>query len=177
MRLRGLVPREVAHAARVAAAASLLVGVVYAACVTVLDQVVTARLTEAVDVRLAERLSDVREIGLQAPDEDDIDSTPVYLWQVGRAGPVSQASLGAPPLPSSVRPGRNGEKTVRLSGGPFRLVAGSENGVMLIAGQSLQSVDHLGRIQPSGHTLLDQHLVVSDVQSPRPVGVEQARVE
>src|ERR1700758_3688689 len=100
MCLGAAVPRKVVHAAKVAAAGSLLVGVVYAACVTVLDQVVTARLTESVDARLAERLSDVREIGLHAPDEDDIDSTPVYLWQVGQSGPVSQASSGAPALPT-----------------------------------------------------------------------------
>jgi signal transduction histidine kinase len=153
MRLRGAVPPEVIHAAKVAAAASLLVGVVYAACVTVIDQVVTARLTEAIDDRLAERLSDVREIGLQAPDEDDIDSTPVYLWQVGRSGPVSEASCCAPALPASVRLGPGGEKTVRLPGGPFRLVAGSADGVPLIAGQSLQSVDHLTALLRDGEAL------------------------
>ena len=37
MRLRGALPPEVGHAAKVAAAASLVVGVVYAGCVTVLD--------------------------------------------------------------------------------------------------------------------------------------------
>src|SRR5262249_60945851 len=131
------------HARKAAAAASLLVGVVYAGCVTVLDQVVTARMTEAVDVRLAERLYDVREIGLQAPDEDDIDSTPVYVWRVGRSGPVSLASSGAPALPSSLSLKPEGEKTVRLSTGPFRLVAGSANGSSLIARPSLQSLDPL----------------------------------
>src|ERR1700758_2486220 len=115
MRLRGAVPPKVVHAAAASGPASLLVGVVYAACVTVLDQVVTARLTESVDARLAERLSDVREIGLHAPDEDDIDSPPVYWWQVGQSGPVSQASTGAPALPTGIRLRPDGEETVWLS--------------------------------------------------------------
>jgi len=181
MRLRGGVPPKVVHAAKVAAAASLLVGVVYAACVTVLDQVVTARMIEAVDVRLAERLSDVREIGLQAPDEDDIDSTPVYVWQVGRSAPVSRASPGAPALPSSVRLRPDGEKTARLSGAPFRFVAGSENGAGLIAGQSLQSVDHLTALLRDGEALAAPVLLLSVFAGALTIGlralspVEQSR--
>jgi signal transduction histidine kinase len=181
MRLRGAVPPKVGHAAKVAAAASLLVGVVYAACVTVLDQVVTARMTEAVDVRLAERLSDVREIGLQEPDEDASDSTPVYVWQVGRSGPVSQASSGAPALPSSVLLRLDGEGTARLSGGPFRLVAGSENGVRLIAGQSLQSVDHLTALLRDGEALAAPVLLLAMFAGALTIGlralspVEQSR--
>jgi signal transduction histidine kinase len=181
MRLRGAVPPKVVHAAKVAVAASLLVGVVYAACVTVLDQVVTARLTEAVDARLAERLSDVREIGLRAPDEDDIDSTPVYLWQMGRSGPVSQASSGAPALPSSIRLRPDGEETVRLSGGQFRLVGGSENGVRLIAGQSLQSVDHLTALLRDGEALAAPVLLLAMFAGALTIGlralspVEQSR--
>jgi len=181
MRLRGAVPPKVVHAAKVAAAASLLVGVVYAACVTVLDQAVTSRLTEAVDTRLAERLSDVREVGLQAPDEDDIDSTPVYLWQVGRSGPVSGASSGAPPLPSSIRLGPDGEETVRLSGGPYRLVAGSADGVRLIAGQSLQSVVHLTALLRDGEALAAPVLLLAMFAGALTIGlralspVEQSR--
>ena len=49
MRMRGRIPPEVAHAAKVALAASLLVGVVYAGCVAVLDKVVASRLTQWTD--------------------------------------------------------------------------------------------------------------------------------
>jgi signal transduction histidine kinase len=181
MRLRDAVPPKVVHAAKVAAAASLLVGIVYAACVTVLDQVVTARLTEAVDDRLAERLSDVREIGLRAPDEDDIDSTPVYLWQVGRSGPVSQASSGAPALPSRIRLRPGGEETVWLSGGQFRLVGGTANGVRLVAGQSLQSVDHLTALLRDGEALAAPVLLLAMFAGALTIGlralspVEQSR--
>jgi signal transduction histidine kinase len=181
VRVRGVVPPEVVHAAKVAAAASLLVGVVYAACVTVLDQVVRARLTEAVDIRLAERLADVREIGLRAPDENDLDSTPVYVWQVERSGQVSQASSGAPALPSSVRIRPDGEKTVRLPGGPFRLVTGSANGVRLVAGQSMQSVDHLTELLRDGEALAAPVLLLAMFVGALTIGlralspVEQSR--
>ena len=181
MRLRSAVPPKVVHAAKVAAAASLLVGIVYAACVTVLDQVVRARLTDSVDARLAERLSDVREIGLHAPDEDDIDSTPVYLWQVGRSGPVSRPSSGAPALPSSIRLRPDGEETVWLSGGQFRLDGGSENGVRLIAGQSLQSVNHLTALLRDGEALAAPVLLLAMFAGALTIGlralspVEQSR--
>ena len=51
-------PPQFAHAARVALAATLLVGVVYAGCVTVLDRAVAARLVASVDARLREHLAD-----------------------------------------------------------------------------------------------------------------------
>ena len=50
-------PPQSGHAARVALAATLLVGVVYAGCVTILDQAVTARLVASVDTRLREHLA------------------------------------------------------------------------------------------------------------------------
>ena len=51
-------PPQFGHAARVALAAMLLVGVVYAGCVTILDRAVTARLVASVDTRLREHLAD-----------------------------------------------------------------------------------------------------------------------
>ena len=51
-------PPQFGHAARVALAATLLVGVVYAGCVTILDRAVTARLVASVDARLREHLAD-----------------------------------------------------------------------------------------------------------------------
>src|SRR5271165_2362852 len=101
VRRRGRIPPEIAHAAKVALAASLLVGIVYAGCVAVLDKVVTVRLVQSVDERLAERLADAQENGLgdASADDDDINSTPVYLWRQTRAGPVAAPDSGAPGLP------------------------------------------------------------------------------
>jgi len=56
-RPRAALPPQVGHAARVALAATLLVGVVYAGCVTILDRAVSARLVASVDTRLRQRLA------------------------------------------------------------------------------------------------------------------------
>ena len=109
MRLRRKLPPGTAHAVRIALATSLLIGVVYAGCVTVLDRVVAARLTAAVDARLQERLSDVRESGAATAskskseagdddDDDDSDAPPMYLWLVTPGG-IERVSAGAPQLP------------------------------------------------------------------------------
>ena len=109
--LRKRVTAEVVHAARVALAATLLVGIVYAACVAVLDQVVSARLVQAAKARLEERLGDVAEAGLRASrtDDDDLDAAPVYLWRVTPAGPVAQTGAGTPSLPTAL-PGTAGRR-------------------------------------------------------------------
>ena len=183
MRVRGIVPPEVAHAAKVAVAASLLVGIVYAGCVTVLDQVVSARLTASVDNRLAERLTDVREVGPQAaePDDDDIDATPVYLWRQTAAGRVAQIDPAAPHLPATVRVSARTAQTVALPQGPFRLAAGSVDGVRYIAGQSLQAVDHLAALLRNGEALVSPVLLLAMFVGALTIGlralspVEQSR--
>ena len=170
MRLRGRrIPPEVAHAAKVALAASVLVGVVYAACVAVLDIVVTARLTQSVDERLGERLADAQEIGLRASsgDDDDLGTTPVYLWRVTRAGRVAQAGTvtkagtGAPALPAGLHVTPGTTATIRLPTGKFRFEASSASGVTLIAGQSLASEDHLTALLREGETIVAPVLLLA----------------
>ena len=82
-----MLPPRSAHAARVALAATLLIGVVYVGCVIALDRAVTARLVAAVDTRLHERLADAAETG---PAGDRADGQrrgrgPGVLWR-GPAG-------------------------------------------------------------------------------------------
>ena len=183
LRLRGRIPPEIAHAAKVALAASLLVGIVYAGCVAVLDMVVTARLTQAVDGRLAERLADVQEVGLGASygDDDDLDSTPVYLWRETPAGPVAAADSAAPALPTGLRLTPGQATTVRLAAGPFRFAAASATGVTLIAGQSLASEDHLTALLREGETLAAPVLLLAMFGGALTIGlrallpVEQSR--
>src|SRR5215469_12526886 len=154
-RLRGRIPPEIAHAAKVALAASLFVGIVYAGCAAVLDQVVTARLTQSVDERLEQRLADAQEVGTSGvdSDDDDVGNTPVYLWRQTGAGPAVQGAVAAPVLPTAfrLRPGR--AVTERLAAGRFRLMASESDGVTFIAGQSLASVDHLTSLLREGETL------------------------
>ena len=183
MHLRGKVRPELAHAAKVALAASLLIGIVYAACVTVLDKAVSARLTASVDERLAERLADVGEVGLRpsTPDDDDIDATPVYLWRQTTSGRVAQIDPGAPHLPATVRASTRRPETVLLPEGTFRLEAGSVNGVRYIAGQDLQTVDHLTVLLRDGEALVSPVLLLAIFVGALTIGlrallpVEQSR--
>ncbi len=183
MRLRGRIPPEIAHAAKVALAASLLVGIVYAGCVAVLDKVVTARLTQSVDERLAERLSDAQETGMRGSygDDDDIDSTPVYLWRQTRTGPVALPDSAAPALPAGFRLAEGKAVTVPLAAGPFRFAAAEVNGVRLIAGQGLASEDHLTTLLREGETFAAPILLLAMFGGALTVGlrallpVEQSR--
>jgi signal transduction histidine kinase len=151
-------PRGAAHAARIALVASLLIGIVYAGCVVVLDRVVAARQVAAVDFRLQERLSDLRETGAAAAvtaddDDDDYDAPPLYLWRVPRNRTVVQLSTGAPQLPAaSVLAGQTA-LTARLAPGTFRLDTVRYGGGLLVAGQSLAEQDHIEGVLSAGEAL------------------------
>ena len=175
-------PPGSAHAARVALAASLLIGLVYAGCVTVLDRAVTARLVTAVDSRLQERLSDVRENGPAVThDDDDSDDPPLYLWRVTRGGAVTALSPGAPRLPAlgtgTVRPAM----TDQLARSPFRLDSMRYGGAVLVAGQSLAEQDHIEAVLGVGEALAAPVLLLAAFAGALAVGlralspVEQSR--
>jgi signal transduction histidine kinase len=176
-RLRGRIPPEIAHAAKVAVAASLFVGIVYAGCAAVLDQVVTVRLTQSVDDRLAQRLADAQEIGPGGSyrDDDDIDNSPVYLWRESRAGLVAQQGTSAPALPAGLRftPGK--ALTVKLASGRVRLLAARADGVTFIAGQSLASEDHLTSLLREGETLAAPILLLAMFCGALTIGLRALR--
>ena len=101
-------PPQFGHAARVALAATLLVGVVYAGCVAILDRAVSARLVASVDTRLREHLAAPPRSGppagglpaaggeagpagrAHADDDGDVDEAPVFLWRAGPGKPRSR---------------------------------------------------------------------------------------
>jgi len=153
-RLRRRIPPEIAHAAKVAAAASLFVGIVYAGCAAVLDQVVTAKLTQSVDERLEQRVADAQEAGPGGTygDEEDVDNTPVFVWRQTAAGPAAEPGVAAPVLPAALRFRPDKAVTVKLASGRYRLLADRSDGVTMIAGQSLASVDHLTALLREGET-------------------------
>jgi len=158
---RPSLPPGVPHAMRIALAASLVIGIVYAGCVLVLDHVVAARLVAGVDGRLHERLADVRQTGQPAllagapdQDDDDTDDPPLYLWRVGPGQAPRGLSNGAPRLaaaPSLLtsRP----PVTARLAPGLFRLDAIRYDGALLVAGQSLAEQDHIEAVLGAGEAL------------------------
>ncbi len=123
-RLAGRLPRQAAHAVRVALAATALIGIVYAGCVAALDAVLAGRFVAQVDVRLRDHLSDgaggvagSHSIGSGSrhrpaagggtdsagqadsagdADDEDLDGAPVFLWLVRPGGqPGATVALSA----------------------------------------------------------------------------------
>ena len=147
---------------RIALATSLLIGVVYAGCVTVLDRVVAARLTAAVDARLQERLADVRENGAAATaskseaadDDDDDDEAPPCTcgWLPGRCG-HERVRAARPALP----PRRDAGPAAAAHGCTW---PGARSGwppcarrPLLVAGQSLAEQGHIEDVLGVGEAL------------------------
>jgi signal transduction histidine kinase len=178
VRRRLLLPPGLAHAARVALAASLLVCVVYAGCAAVLNAVISTRLIGEVDARLQERVADIREVGLKpSADDDDIDSAPVYLWRAAAAGPVAQSRSAGPVLPASLKLSQGKAVTIRLPRGEFRLYYGGP----YIAGQSLGDQQHLLSVLRDGEALAAPVLLLAMFAGALTIGlralspVEQSR--
>ena len=176
-------PGTVTHAAKVAIVASALVGVVYAGCVTVLDWVVSARMTHSLEARLADQLSDSRTRG--SPERldagDDNDAVPAYLWLVTGNGTEGLSRPTAPALPRGFRLAAGHTATVQLTQGPFLLTAGPVGGQTEIAGESLQNEDHLLSLLRVGEALAAPFLLLAMFAGALIIGlralspVEQAR--
>jgi signal transduction histidine kinase len=173
----------VVHAAKVALVASVLIGVVYGACVTVLDLFVAARMVQSVDTRLADTLGDMRAKGFSDARSagEDTDAAPVYVWYLTRSGPIALPGSNAPELPSGFRLAAGRETTVALSPGRFRLTAGRVGDRTVLAGQGLQSEDHLLSLLRTGEGLAAPFLLVAMFVGALIIGlralspVEQAR--
>jgi signal transduction histidine kinase len=165
---RPSLPPGAAHAARIALAASLLIGIVYAGCVIVLDRVVSARLVAAVDERLRERLVDVRQTSPAAAvarinddDDDDLDAPPLYLWLATPGKAALALTTGAPALPAVSTLAGRGPLTARLVPGAFRLDIVRYGGKLVIAGQSLAEQDHIEGVLAAGEALAAPVLVLA----------------
>ena len=177
MRRRFLRP-GLAHAARVALAASLLVCIVYAGCAAVLNVMITARLTGEIDARLQERIADISEAGLRpSADDDDAGTAPVYLWHRTAAGPAAVPGAAGPRLPArlDLDPGR--AVTVKLKPGSFRLYAAGR----YVAGQGLGDQEHLLAVLRDGEALAAPVLLLAMFAGALTIGlralspVEQSR--
>ena len=142
---------------RIAATATVLIGVVYAGSVAVVDRMVDSRLVAAVDARLRAGLSDLhsaRPGPAAAAPVGDADDPPLYLWLVpsGRADAIT-LSPGAPRLPNAIAasaiaasartPAGQASLTVELAPRTFRLDTLHNGGGVIIAGQSLVEQNHL----------------------------------
>jgi signal transduction histidine kinase len=143
-----------AHAARVALAASALIGLVYVGCAVILNTLATRHFAATVDATLRERLADARTNGLfaQPEDHDEIDEAPVVLWMAYSPGRPVALTPGAPAI-SSDAPAAGRALTVRLRSADFRLAAVRYHGGVLIAGQSMADQDRLEAVLRVGEAL------------------------
>ncbi len=152
--LRWALPPQVAHAARVALAATLLVGIVYVGCVAVLDRVVTSHLVAAVDARLQERLADLSQAATGTGRVDnDADEAPVLVWRAVAGHRGVPLTAGAPVLPGGKVPASSRPVTVLLGGTSFRLDAIRQQGRWLVAGQNLAEQEHIEDVLRDGEAI------------------------
>jgi signal transduction histidine kinase len=133
-----------AHAARVALAATAVVGAVTVLFAVVVNTVILHRLDQDIDHRIATTLT----ANLAAPPGTtvdtagrvggDVDDAPVFVWHVAPGGAVDALTVGAPVLPS--RTWTTGTTTVSVAGRDFRLAAAPSQGGWLVAGESAARV-------------------------------------
>ena len=172
-------PPQFGHAARVALAATLLVGVVYAGCVALLDRAVSARLVASVDTRLHEHLAGTSRGGppaagdpaaggeaeagrpVHADDDDDVDEAPVFLWRARPGHAAVALTGGAPALPAGQIRAGGGPVTVRLGTSTFRLDQARRDGSWLVAGQSLAEQQHTMSVLRGGEALVGPVLLLA----------------
>ena len=184
-------PPQFGHAARVALAATLLVGVVYAGCVTILDRAISARLVASVDTRLRERLATAlvnqgdsagrpgaETVSGQTPggpgsggvraarephpdDDDDVDEAPVFLWRARPGQAAVALTAGAPALTPGRIAAGGGPVTVRLGASTFRLDQARRDSTRLVAGQSVAEQQHTMGVLRGGELLVGPVLLLA----------------
>ncbi len=149
---------QVSSAARVAAAATLLIAAVYGACVVVLDKAVSSRLVAEADARLGERLADARagtaaaRLVVSDDDDDDDEGAPVLLWVVVPG--QSQVKLRTTPaLPAALSLPSRRPVSARIGAATFRLAAVRRGGAVIVAGQSLAEQGHIESVLLGGEAL------------------------
>ncbi len=177
----------VVHAARVAAVATLLIGVVFAAIIVAFDVVDAHHLVAQVDISLKDRLTDVSRHGQvfstrsELDNDGDVDSAPVVLWRVATDGTQRRLTDGTPALPTTtwVRSGR--PVTMDIQGHSFRLDVTSVTGGWLVAGQSLAEQVRVERVLLTGELIAGPVLLLATYLGTLVIGlkasgpVEQAR--
>jgi two-component system sensor histidine kinase CiaH len=136
------------HAARVALAATAVVGAVAVLLAVVVNTTILHRLSGDIDHRLATTLT-----ASEAPGGGtgpiggtqvggDVDDAPVFVWRVAPDGSVTALSLGAPHLPTGSWTA--GTTTRSSDGRSFRFAAVPSQGGWLVAGESVARVDASG---------------------------------
>jgi len=178
---------QLAHSARVAAVAALLIGVLYVGLTVVFDFVDASHLVAQVDTHLNERLSDASRSGdvsgppREADDDHDLTAAPVVLWRVGSNGRTVALSDGAPGLPPGTWSKSGRPTTSDIGKSEFRLLAIKTSGGWLVAGQSLSDIERVDRVLVGAEIIAGPVLLVAMFLGALVIGlkasgpVEQAR--
>ncbi|HEX3946860.1 MAG TPA: HAMP domain-containing sensor histidine kinase, partial [Acidimicrobiales bacterium] len=157
---------NLAHAARVAVVATLVIAVVYLGVAAALDAFLGRRVLWEVDQRLSLHLSDVNHqtnplSTRSVADDQGTDGAPVYVWWLPPSGPVRSLTEDGPALPAGARQGDSfplsastGQVTYRLVAVPFR------NG-WLVAGQNLAGPSHIEKVLLAGELVIGPVLLLA----------------
>jgi hypothetical protein len=141
---------HVAHAARVAVVATVVIGAMYVLVVAGFDIVDRHRLVGQVDTRLQQRLLQAVRHPATAGSLDaydnahDADDAPVFLWRVTSSGVATPLTPGAPALPRSAWSSSDPSQQAQLGNESFGLQAVRAGDAWFVAAQSLAAADHVG---------------------------------
>ncbi|HLI52777.1 MAG TPA: HAMP domain-containing sensor histidine kinase [Acidimicrobiales bacterium] len=170
---------ELRHATRVAAAAAVVIAVLFSALSVTFDLVDGGHLLSTVDGRLRDRLA-VAAIDQSNPTasergDSDIDAAPIFLWRAGREGAPAPLELGAPRLPEGAWSPSGHPVTARLGHGSFRLLAVRTAGGWLVAGQSLAESNHIEGVLAAVETIGGSIFVVAVFFGALAIGLKASR--
>lgn len=163
---RRLPRRHLAHAARVAAVATLVIAVVYVLVAGVLDAFLARRVLWEVDQRLTEHLVDVGHSSNplatgSVPDDQGTDGAPIFLWWISPGGRPEILTVDTPPPPAGAQASARGPLSVASGGVTYRVEATAVDGGWLVAGQNLAGPSHIEKVLFTGELVIGPVLVLS----------------
>jgi signal transduction histidine kinase len=139
----------VAHAARVAVVATVIIGALYVCVVASFNVLDRNRLAAQIDARLQQRL--VQAAGnpgaagsiADYDNAHDVDEPPVFVWTVTSSGTSKALTPGAPALPRSAWSSSKPLVEAVLGAESFRLRSERVGKDRFVAAQSLSDVDRI----------------------------------
>lgn len=140
---------HVGHAVRVAAVATVIIGVMYVCVVAGFDFVDRQRLVGQIDTRLQHRLAQAARQPSSAgsvndyDNAHDVDDAPVFLWRVTGSGLSTALTPGAPALTRAAWSPSSQSAEAHLGSENFRLQAQRVGNGWFVAAQSLANVDRI----------------------------------